>query len=239
MRLSLALLSQVLVRPSDSVTHIIFKAGKSSTLAHYRKFVPAGPTPLAGEEMMALEDLVDLDGLGEESGPSPSGRAPIHLVGIGWVIRESRDLLFEGAGTELIVSSAPRTGCKEEKKRVSEFEYKIDVAEQSNFQKVCFSVLNILSQRTQLTLPHLDLLVPAEEEIDVGESRAALPLSFTTSCSPLLPLCFFSQPKQMRAMLEAPVGNSMAASVEKARRRSLLFARSSLSPLTPPRSLSH
>lgn len=45
-----------------------------------------------------------------------------------------------------------------------------------------------------------------------------------------LPALFlFPQPKQMRAMLEPPAGNSMAASVEKARRRSLLFARSSLS----------
>ncbi|KAL7413104.1 hypothetical protein BDY24DRAFT_340990 [Mrakia frigida] len=75
--------AKVLVRPSDSVTHIIFKAGKSSTLAHYR------------------------------NGPSSSGKGPIHMVGIGWVIR-----------------------CKEEKKRVSEFEYKVDVAEQSSFQKV-------------------------------------------------------------------------------------------------------
>ena len=46
------------------------------------------------------------------------------------------------------------------------------------------------------------------------------------------PSTVFSQPKQMRAMLEAPAGTSMAASVEKARRRSLLFARSS--PLSPP-----
>ncbi|KAL7413105.1 hypothetical protein BDY24DRAFT_390608 [Mrakia frigida] len=47
-----------------------------------------------------------------------------------------------------------------------------------------------------------------------------------------LPALFlFPQPKQMRAMLEPPAGNSMAASVEKARRRSLLFAPRISSPL--------
>lgn len=76
---------QVLARPSDSVTHIIFKAGKSSTLAHYRKCTPAAAPVSGGEDMMALEDLVHVEGL-EETGP---GGKAVHLVGIGWVIRES------------------------------------------------------------------------------------------------------------------------------------------------------
>ena len=48
---------------------------------------------------MALEDLVDLDGLGEESGPSSSGKALIHMVGIGWVIRESLAIPLEETGS--------------------------------------------------------------------------------------------------------------------------------------------
>lgn len=48
---------------------------------------------------MALEDLVDLDGLGEESGPSSSGKGPIHMVGIGWVIREYPEVSVRPRGS--------------------------------------------------------------------------------------------------------------------------------------------
>ena len=70
------------------MTHIIFKAGKSSTLAHYRKCTPAAAPVSGGEDMMALEDLVHVEGL-EETGP---GGKAVHLVGIGWVIREFNPL---------------------------------------------------------------------------------------------------------------------------------------------------
>lgn len=92
------------------MTHIIFKAGKTSTLAHYRKFAPA-PAPVSAptpDGMMALEDLVHVEELEQTT---PAGKT-IHLVGIGWVIR-----------------------CKEEKSRVREYEYRVDPGEQSSFQK--------------------------------------------------------------------------------------------------------
>lgn len=108
----------MLTRLTESVTHIIFKGGRPTTLAFYRKSLPPPPAFSEADEDEALTDEANTSVESAESGSArPPAirpkRVPPALVGIGWVIR-----------------------CREGKARVSEDEYRVDLGEQSMFQKV-------------------------------------------------------------------------------------------------------
>lgn len=127
----------MLARPSDSVTHIIYKSGKPSTLTWYRK--AAAQAAEAAEEadykarLAQDEREMQLDqgtsGVGasagsggqEDSKSGPAVAEPKHvgpfIVGLSWV-----------------------TKCKAEGKRVGEEKYLVDVKEEDVFGKVSFSV---------------------------------------------------------------------------------------------------
>ena len=133
----------MLARPSDSITHIIYKSGKPSTLTWYRKAAAQAAEAAEEAEYKArlAQDERDMQldqgssgvastvsGSQEDSKSGPAVAEPKHvgpfIVGLSWV-----------------------TKCKAEGKRVGEEKHMVDVKEEDVFSKVGTSI-HMSSQRT-------------------------------------------------------------------------------------------
>lgn len=121
----------MLARPSDSVTHVIYKSGKGSTLTWYRKAAAAAAeaaedaehrATLAREEAEAKGMVMDIDDTtgpaqreaeGEGHAAAKQAHVGPYIVGLSWVTR-----------------------CKAEGKRVGEENFVVDVKQEDVFGKV-------------------------------------------------------------------------------------------------------
>ena len=131
------LIIQVLARPSDSVTHLIYKSGKPSTLTWYRKQAAAAAEAAEEAEYQArLDQEARMDTEIAGSGPSDLG------------VKVEPDQMGTGGKKQVgpyIVGLSWVTRCKAEGKRVDEAKYAVDVKEEDVFGKVCLFLLSLLA----------------------------------------------------------------------------------------------
>nr|XP_018266578.1 uncharacterized protein I303_00553 [Kwoniella dejecticola CBS 10117]OBR88736.1 hypothetical protein I303_00553 [Kwoniella dejecticola CBS 10117] len=109
--------ARVFVKPSERCTHIIYKSGKPSTLAWYRKFLDEHDyhqeqhlsNPQTG---MDTNSNADVDEVTKEQ-EARKKKVPCVIVGIKWVME-----------------------CKKSGKRLQEDKYLVDISQEDVFQKV-------------------------------------------------------------------------------------------------------
>lgn len=136
------------------MTHIIFKGGKQTTLNFYRRSQPAAAALTEEDEEEAeMDDSIGNTSIDstESTTSSKPQKAPVALVGIGWVIR-----------------------CREEKAKVGEEEYLVDLADQTVFAKVRFPTRRpLLAPQIFLLTQHaLRAFPPAAPQIDAAQAHA-------------------------------------------------------------------
>lgn len=136
------------------MTHIIFKGGKQTTLNFYRRsLLAAAALTEEDEEEAEMDDSIGNTSIDstESTTSSKPQKAPVALVGIGWVIR-----------------------CREEKVKVGEEEYLVDLADQTVFAKVRFLTRRPLlaAQILLLTQHALRAFLPAAPQVDATQAHA-------------------------------------------------------------------